>query len=152
MSILGDHFPLKNRTALATRSIRPRSIIKLFHKGGRPPKDKRFVVIGETTSEIGCLIINSEINEKCYPPGTDRYSLQIELIHSAECNYLDRNSFADCTFIYLWNKEDTMQIISENTERALGTISEDHWILIIKALQRNTTTIGNKIKRKFGII
>jgi hypothetical protein len=152
MFSLGDCFPPKHRKDHATRSLRPRCILKFLYKEAQPtPKDKRFLIIGENSTNIGCLIINSEINTNVYRPGTPDYDLQIKINNFYGCEYLDRDSYVDCTFLLEWKKCEIEPKITECPERSLGYICEEHWDTIIEAV-RNRNRISLKKKKDYGII
>ena len=139
------------RQVLAEKAIAPKSVIKLFSPDTKPPKLKRFIIIGISENSFGSVIINTEINEKVYPLGSYFNSLQIALNHFESCKYLDHNSFVDCTYIYKWDKPEVINLLSIKNSDILGMLLESHWTLIKDAII-SCRSISPKIKKEFGLI
>jgi hypothetical protein len=150
MNSLASSFPLNVRQKYAQKSIKPRSVIKLFSNDTNPPKNKLFIIIGQNENQIGSLIVNSEINQKVHPVGSYFYSLQKQLDYFPTCQYLKHTSYADCTFIHEWKIEEITTILTNIPERILGTLCEDHWRIIIDTIL-TSKHISVKKKKKFGL-
>jgi hypothetical protein len=148
---LFSSFPPDYQDSFLNRLLKPKIVLKLFTPETTPPKEKRFIVVGETESVLGLVIINSELNENVFPVGHPNRSAQIELSCFDGCKYLDHDSFADCSTIHHWNKLEVATILSNDDERILGTITDSHWNVVIQTLV-NARNISRKMKIYFGII
>ncbi|MFZ4525425.1 MAG: hypothetical protein ACOYOE_07735 [Chlorobium sp.] len=63
---LGEFFPEVFKADFARRNLEVGSVLKLYVKDTKPPKEKRFIIVGKNIDGL-CLAtvyINSEINEK----------------------------------------------------------------------------------------
>ncbi|NTU97265.1 MAG: hypothetical protein HGA62_05540 [Chlorobiaceae bacterium] len=54
MSALGDFFPESFKNDFARRNLKIGTVLKLHIKNTKPPKEKRFIVVGKTIDGV-CL-------------------------------------------------------------------------------------------------
>lgn len=76
MTKLGEFFPEENQSDYIGKVIKIRSVIKLYELSTTPPKEKRFVIIGESVNEFALLFINSNLNENVHRHGKLRQCLE----------------------------------------------------------------------------
>ncbi len=149
MTDLSDFFPQYYRDDFAERNIQKGSIIRVFVRDTTPPKIKRFIVIGFSQDKVllGTVFINSEINSKIFTTEELR-SLHIS-IDAANNDFIDHDSFIDCSSIRERSYDEIKQLLSKDTECLKGIVSETTMSIITETIT-NAKTISVKQKRKFG--
>jgi len=149
MTDLSDFFPQSYRDDFAERNIQKGSIIRVFVRDTRPPKIKRFIVVGFSQDKVllGTVFINSEINPKIFTTEELR-SLHIS-IDAANNDFIDHDSFIDCSSIIERSYDEIKQLLSKDTECLKGIVSETTMKVISETIS-NAKTISAKQKRKFG--
>lgn len=97
---LGDLFPPAQREAFCERHLVPGSVFRVFVHDTKPPKIKRFVVIGVNrgVATIGCLYFNSQVNLNCLG-SPELLALQVEF-SALDREFLNGDSFLDCSTIH----------------------------------------------------
>ncbi len=148
---LGDKFPQKFKEEYAERNIKPGAVLRCHVFDTNPPKIKRFVIIAidETKCLLGTLYINSEINPNLFKSDYLK-SLHVP-IDSNGREYIDDDSYIDCTQIYIKDLNTINELLTNEPESLLGEISNTDFNIVIKNLIR-TTTIPKNTKTKFGLI
>lgn len=126
------------------------TVVRAFVTFARPPKEKRFVIIGikDDHSSYGVVLINSEINLNVnYSPYLVSQHIEVA---SAGRNYLTHDSFIDCTEIFSIPKSEIDQIIELDQDVIKGNVSKQDFDLIINMIVASDLIKG-KIKKRFGV-
>ena len=112
---LGEFFPDVFKADYARRNLEVGSVLKLYVKDTKPPKEKRFIIVGKNIDGL-CLAtvyINSEINEKI------NYSPELKELHlsflAAGRTYLDHDSFVDCSEFVIREQKEIELAIKKQT-------------------------------------
>lgn len=147
---LADLFPKEFRAGFAERNIQIGSVIKVFVTDTIPPKEKRLILIGCSFDKLyfASVFINTEIN-----PHIFHTQELIDLNYEMKCNdrdFLDNDSFADCSSIKKRDSKWLHDIINIQPERVLGNISDDDMIAIRKLI-KSARTISPAIKKTYGL-
>lgn len=151
---LGDLFPDELKENNANYNLQKGSVIKMHVDDTTPPKVKRFIIIGITKDEVtlGAVYINSEINPNIFRNKSLR-DLHLPLV--AEGNdFLDHDSFVDCSKIFPKSTEVLKNFLIENTDPNQGAIGkvEESDLGQIQAKLLKAMTISYADKKRFGII
>ena len=121
---LGDFFPDSFKEEFALRNLLIGSVLKLHVKETNPPKEKRFIVVGKSIDGL-CLAtvyINSGINQNinCTP--------ELQSLHQffdvQGREYLDHDSYVDCSTIYIRNHDEIHDALKTRPEALIGVLSE----------------------------
>lgn len=147
---LADYFPENLREEYAQRSIKIGTVLKLFVQDTKPPKIKRFIVIGLSPDGISLatVYINSEININIHW-NDELKELQVPFDSSTR-EYLDEDSFVDCSKFFFKEKNEIEKILTKRPKAIIGELNEDDLNTITEKIKTNKTIKG-KIKRKYGI-
>ena len=92
---LSDSFPDGFKKDFAQRNLKIGSVIRLYLGDTNPPKQKRFILVGQSYDKLlfAAIFINSEINPNIFPT-QELKDLNLKLLAS-ERDYLDHDSYAD---------------------------------------------------------
>jgi hypothetical protein len=147
---LGDFFPDDLKSEFASRAIEVGNVLRLKVKETKPPKIKRFVIVGVSLDGImlASVFINSEMNLNinwCQ----ELQLLQIPLGQNGR-EYLENDSFVDCSKIYPMEVKDIEDVIKKDPRVVLGKLQNEDIELILDTI-RNAATIKGKIKKKYGL-
>lgn len=151
MADLSDLFPQSFRDDFADRNIQVGSVIRVFVKDTTPPKVKYFIVIGFSNDKVllGTVFINSTINQNVF---NTEYLKGLNISLDAQMyDFIDHNSFVDCSDIKERNFVEIKHLVSNDPECSKGVVSEETMRIILTTLA-NTSTISLNKKRKFGIL
>jgi hypothetical protein len=151
MTDLSDLFPQSFRDDFAERNIQIGSVIRVFVKDTTPPKVKYFIVIGFSDDKVllGTVFINSAINQNIF---NTEYLKGLNIPLDAHIyNFIDHNSFVDCSDIKERSFVEIKQLLSNDPECSKGVVSEET-MKIISTTLANASTISLSKKRKFGIL
>jgi hypothetical protein len=151
MTDLSDLFPQSFRDDFAERNIQVGSVIRVFVKDTTPPKVKYFIVIGFSEDKVllGTVFINSAINQNVF---NTEYLKGLNVPLDAQLyDFIDHNSFIDCSDIKERNLIEIKQLMSNDPECSKGVVSEEI-MKIISTTLASATTISISKKRKFGIL
>lgn len=151
MTELSDLFPQSFRDDFANRNIQVGSVIRVFVKDTTPPKVKYFIVIGFSDDKVllGTVFINSTINQNVF---NTEYLKGLNIPLDAQTyDFIDHNSFVDCSDIKERNFVEIKHLVSNDPECSKGVVSEETMRIILTTLA-NTSTISLNKKRKFGIL
>lgn len=146
---LGDSFPDSFKKDHASRNLRVGGVLKLKVLDANPPKEKRFIIVGITADGISLatVYINSEINRKC------NYSRELlglqHFFESAGRDYLDHDSYVDCSKIIPRDWSEIFQAVVKRPEAIIGQLSENDFSAIRNKII-GARTIKGKDKKKFG--
>ena len=149
MSTLGDLFPEPMRKSLAEQNLGIGSVIRTTVPFSKPPKIKRFIVVGYDNSKVifAAVLINSSINPRMFPT-PEAKALHHELDPDGR-PYLDNTSFVDCSEIFSCAKEDFVQLLTHDPACHIGCLSEGDLNEVTNKV-RTAPTISVSDKRKFG--
>ena len=117
----GEFFPPEFQAEQRERNIRPGAVFKVYVTNTNPPKYKRIVILGINEDEtlIGHLFINTSIN--LWQLDSDELrNLQIELLSDGR-DYLDHDSFLDCSDLRKFSLEGLQQLYAQDLEIFFGT-------------------------------
>ncbi len=70
---LGEFFPEAFKADYARRNLEVGSVLKLYVTDTKPPKEKRFIIVGKNIDGLCLATVNSEINENinCKTPSPE---------------------------------------------------------------------------------
>lgn len=147
---LSDCFPENYRKEFAERNLKIGSVIRVYVKDTNPPKEKRFILVGQSYDKLifATIFINSEINPNIFPTQELR-DLNIELT-AADRSYLDHDSYADCSNISKRNADWLLAVINNDPKNVIGEVSEAD-LKEIKVRIKSARTITPSIKKTFGL-
>ena len=150
MSSLGSLFPDYIKEDFGTRQIEPGSVFRIHVDTTTPPKNKRLVVLAISGDNIcvGYLFINSQINPNCFPSAELR-ALHLPL-QANERDYLDHDSYLDCSDIKNITLNELKDIISQNPQQHIGKLSTTDIEAAIDIV-KNAPTISKKQKEKYNL-
>ena len=151
MTDLSDLFPQSFRDDFAERNIQVGSVIRVFVKDTTPPKVKYFIVIGFSDDKVllGTVFINSTINQNIF---NTEYLKGLNIpLDSQMYDFIDHNSFVDCSDIKERSFAEIKQLISNDSECSKGVVFNET-MKIISTTLANASTISLNKKRKFGIL
>lgn len=146
---LGDKFSIEFKNDHANRGTQVGAVLRLFVEDTNPPKVKFFIVIGMTDDRVSLasLYINSEVNM------IKNYSQELIDLHlpllTNDCDFLDHDSFVDCSQLQERNREHIYQNILNSPGAFVGTLKPEQ-LVTIKNRVISAKTIKGKIKKKFG--
>ena len=148
---LGDFFPEDLKQKFAERNIDIGQSILIKINNFNINYDKYIVLIGFDKENLDCgaVVINSEINENVFPT-TYLKSLHVE-IDVQNHNFLENNSFINCSEIKTYQKQQLVDFLKANPERLVGNLSD----IVLKKVHltlMNARTITNIEKKKYGLI
>ena len=147
---LSDSFPEDYKKGFAQRNLKIGSVIRLYVGDTNPPKQKRFILVGQSYDKLlfASIFINSEINPNVFPT-QELKDLNLQLIAS-ERDYLDHDSYADCSNMQKRSAEWLLKIIGEDPSRVIGEVS-DADMKEIRTRIKSARTIAPSIKKTFGL-
>jgi hypothetical protein len=150
MSSLSDAFSDKEREEFAKRNLKIGTVIKVFVSDTNPPKEKRLVLVGISYDKVyfASIFLNTEINSKIFSTKALQ-DLHIELI-ADQRDYLNHDSFADCSQIQKRNANWLLGTIKSDPSKVLGILSDDDLKLIISKI-KSAPTITPAMKKTFGL-
>lgn len=146
---LSDFFPESCKEDFASRNLKVGCVLKLKVSDTNPPKEKRFIVVGITADSVrlATVFINSEINLTCL------YTHELrELQHffaSSGREYLDHDSYVDCSKLFIRSKAEIFQAVIKRPESIIGHLSDED-LSAIRSKIISAKTIKGKDKKKFG--
>lgn len=150
MTSLGDAFPEEERKRFADEKIIIGTVIKAFVADTNPPKEKRFIIVGESYDHlyVACVFINSEINENVLR--TEALKEMNIPFQAQQYEFLDHDSYVDCSSIQPRDKSWLKELVQKEPQRVLGTVSEYHLKEMRKVI-KNAPTIKSSLKKTFGL-
>jgi hypothetical protein len=150
MISFADFFSDKYKEEFAKRNLKVGSVIKVYVSDTHPPKEKRLILVGISYDKIyfASIFLNSEINVNVFPTPTLK-NLNVEF-KSAEKEYLDHDSFADCSQIQKRKTDWLMEIISKDPSKILGELNNEDLELVLAKI-KSAPTISPALKKTFGL-
>lgn len=141
MGKLGDFFTQEFKEKLADESMHIGSVIRCFVTQTNPPKIKRFIILGRDSSNnyIGTIFINTDVNWNVIN-SQEILELQYPVKHS-ENEYLDNDSFIDCSKLIKMEYEYVKNAIVEKPGCVLGKVKDDD-LEIIYTLVKSSPNIS----------
>jgi hypothetical protein len=126
-------------------------IIRAFVKDTKPPKIKRFIIIGITDNKllVGTVFINSELNIDALTKQHQRF--QYKLLKTKDREFLDRDSFVDCSDLRERDYSEIQNIVISDQNSVIGILS-DKDLMNINFNIVDATTIPNQLKKKYHIV
>ena len=148
---IGPLFPRAEREKFADRNLKIGAVLKMFVPETKPPKPKRFIVVGLSTNSIlvATIYINTEINPNLFPT-EDLWNLHLELKVSGK-EYLEYDSFADCSQIYKKEFNDLRNELIDDPSIHIDQLSQTD-IENVQNLIRSARTISIKTKSEFNLL
>jgi len=149
--IIANSSPKEDRISFCNQYLKPGAVLRLHIPLSRPPKTKRVVVaaINESINSLGLLFINSQINPNVFRTAKLR-KLHLFLT-AAERNYLDSDSYLDCSHLYEWQFDRLKAKFIAKPEIYLGRLSETD-LTKIKQTIIAAKTIEKRLKKRYGFI
>ncbi len=147
---IGDSFPKELKEEFSNRNLKAGCVIKCFVNDTNPPKEKRFIVMGVSYDKIalGTVYINTHINPNVFPT-EELKQLHIPL-ESDNRDYLDHDSFVDCSKLYEKKLSEIKLIIEADVDSYLGELSPEDY-KIIRDKIKISKNISVHVKKKFGL-
>jgi hypothetical protein len=147
---LGDFFPDELRNQFSSRSLERGTVLRTHFFETNPPKIKFFVVLGASKDKIvlGVVLINSHINPQIFRSPAIR-SWHIPIL-ARDYDFLDHDSFVDCTQIFEKSAPDLQKSVSDSPQIVVGKLENGDLLAIQQAI-KEATTIAKVQKRKFGL-
>lgn len=147
---LGDSFPDKFKSDFSERNIAVGKVLRIKVKDTKPPKIKRFVIVGfsEDKCTLASVYINSEINPNINW-SLEQQELQLELT-SDNRDYLSKTSYIDCSKLIIKDHKEISSIVEARSDSVLGEMNETDLKLVVEKL-KSSRTIKGKIKKRYGL-
>lgn len=148
---LGNKFPAKYRQDFCDSHLKKGAVLKIHVEFSRPPKIKRFAVLGidENCGKALVSFINTEINPNvlCLKHLQD---LQLPL-PCQDTPYLDRDSYLNCSYLREVDLEWVRNKLVSDPSIYLGQMSPTDLSRIARKI-RGAKTIKTKVKKKYGFV
>lgn len=148
---LGGHLSNKDKKSLfLPNGVVIGTVIRAFVTVTNPPKEKRFIVVGfhENKIDLASVLINTDINP------TFNYNSELVLHHllfeSQNREYLDYDSYVDCSDIKHLNREEINRKINKNPSIVIGHVQKQDMDKIMLQIL-HSRIIKGKVKRRCGI-
>ena len=150
MASLGDFFSDDRKNAFVEQSITVGSVIKVWLTTTTPPKEKRIIVVGTTSTGdyLGVVLINSEINWNVHRNREIidyQYFLRIE-----DCSFIDHDSYADCLNLHEIARSMVLAEVVNDLQKALGRVADDLFADILGRV-KTSPAITPKTRKKYGL-
>ncbi|TDQ11733.1 hypothetical protein [Pedobacter metabolipauper] len=148
--LLADLIPEEFKNGFAERNVEIGSVIKVFVTDTTPPKEKRLILVGASYDHLhfASVFINSEINPNIFHT-QELVDLNYEML-AVKCEFLDDDSFANCSAIKSRTTAWLHQMVMENPSRVLGVVSKEDMTEIKKRI-KSARTITPATKKTFGL-
>jgi len=150
MTILGNFLNKNLRENYIKSRLKSGVVLRCLIRNINPPKEKRFVIIGEsiTGDKIGVVFINSNINWKVIKT-IELAQLQL-YVKAEDNNYLTRDSYIDCSRIREISKQYIIDQIIDKIQNVLGEVKTEDYSQIISFLKKSRL-ISPKLLRRYNI-
>lgn len=151
MSSFGELFPDSFKKDFGKRSIEPGTVLRFFASSTKPPKIKRLVVLSVSGDKVcvAYLFINSKINPNLFNTPSLR-SLHYPL-KSNSSEFLNKDSFLDCSFLHEIHHDALIQIISNDPSVHIGNLST-HDFESALSIVNTAPTIDRSMKEKYKLL
>lgn len=151
MSFLGDSFPNSFRRDYSNRNIKAGTVLRTLVLDTKPPKIKRFIIIGVSSdgNSIGIVYINTEINPNVFPT-KELKDLHLP-IDKDDRGIVDYLSYIDCSRIYERDKKKINELVANDPRILIGELTQQEKGSVISKLA-SARTISLVIKKKYGVV
>ncbi len=148
---LGDFFSKEDQKKFAERNINLGCSILIKVPDIDVNYDKYIIVVAENSIDcaVAFVVVNSKINENVFPTESSK-NLHVKLKKS-ENDFLDHDSFVNCSQLRSFTKEKLVDYIKNNQDKLVGNVT-DKALIDIQYTITNAKTISNYEKRRFGFI
>lgn len=148
---LADHIPDELKEGFAARNIQIGSVIKVYVNDTNPPKEKRLILVGASWDKLhfASVFINTDINPNIFAT-QELIDLNYEM-SAADCEFLDHDSFADCSKLKSRATSWLHSVVTDDPSRVLGTLSADQ-LQEIRNRIKSAPTISKNEKKNFGLL
>lgn len=142
---------LFKNTGFADREIKIGVVLKYWAPETNPPKQKIRIVVGFSSDKVlvATVFINTDINPNKFP--TEELQKLHLTLEKTNYDYLDYDSFVDCSQLHEVSYESLAAILTENPTIVSGEVAEFDLVNIRHTIT-NATTITPKQKKKFGFV
>jgi hypothetical protein len=142
---------LFKNTGFAEREIKIGVVLKYWATETNPPKPKIRIVVGFSNDKVlvATLFINTEINPNIFP--TEELRKLHLAFEKTRCEYLDHDSFVDCSQLHEVSYDNLVAILNENPTVVSGEVANAD-LEKIKNIIKNAVTITPKQKKRFGFL
>lgn len=149
MAKIGDSFPESLSEMLASHNLSLGSVLKIHVKDTKPPKTKRFIIVGICPDKISVasIYINSKLNVRVFNTKELR-DLTITL-SADKREYLDRQSVVDCSFIHEKSYDNLLKSLKQSPTINIGTVNEIDMELILNKI-KTAKTISPALSKKYN--
>ncbi len=150
MSSFGEMFPADLRKKLAADNLKQGAIIRVPVNDTNPPKTKYLVIINADAENVcfATIFLNSDINVNVLNT-VELQNLQV-WIKSADCSFMERDSYADCSKLSERSFREVTSYIETYPQAHRGQLPDDYLSQIINKITA-APTITNAQKKKFGL-
>ena len=131
---LSDFFPESTRESFSKRNLKEGVVIRLESPYTTPKKIKRFIVFAFSNDKsfAGIVYINSDVNPNIFKdPRVIKLHLEFK---SKGRNYLDTDSYVDCSQINSWSKNDLHKELKKNQAIEIGEKTSNYHSLHVSTL------------------
>ena len=151
MNNLGDFFSAEMKKQFAENNINIGAtlLVRISDFNVKYPKYIILVAENNNNNFLAYVVINTKINSNIFPTEYLK-SLHVK-IDKANHNFLDYDSFVDCTKLREFLKKDVIDFITNNPKKVVGNVTD----IIMKKIQNTITrtrTIDEFTKKKFGYL
>lgn len=129
--------------------IKPGTVLRFYDREAN--KEKRVIILGTDNDRIlACYVrINSEINLNVFRTLEQR---ECQYAISASCNnFLDHDSFVDCTFLCECSIRDLVEYMKKRGNAILGNVQPNDLDSMTTLVVQSETSIPNQLRR-FGLL
>lgn len=123
-------------------------VIKIYDTDLFNQKVKWFIVVGDKGGQLACIYINTETRPIDLTP--ELQGSQLPLL-TAQCAFLDHDSFADCSYLMEKDKGQINEILQKEGTRYLGDMPQNILLEIIR-LVRVSDSVETIYKKKYGLM
>jgi hypothetical protein len=145
-----DKFPHHLREEHAKRVLNVGSVLRMHVTFTKPPKIKILILNGiDIETEVAAFVCgNSKKDFASHASELDRLQCPLkESIHS----FLIRDSFVDCSKLFLFNLPAIREAVLNNTELLRDPISPVE-LSKLRSIYGSARTISAHIKKRFGLL
>lgn len=151
MGSLGDFFPQGIKQNIANFNLEIGSVVKCFTNHTKPPKEKRFIILGvnDEGNYVGSVFINTNVNFNII---NSQELLELQYpVKNQPNDYLDHDSFIDCSELFEFSRQDLFNLLIAEPERALGKVSQKDLETLFR-LVKSSPIIEPKMLKKYKLI
>jgi len=136
MITFGEFLPEEQRLSFIERHLVPGQILYILTKFPQIQKNKYLLIVCDNGS-VASFVINSKIH-KFKAKNENLRDCQV-CIKNSDYNFLDRDSYVDCTKVHIVERENIVTQILNDTSRVKGPIDVTTKEQIVKAVNKART-------------